>query len=193
VARRVQRAQRDAAARPPIQLVRDDAYPSWEAVYLDNVERVYRLMFAKVGNRQDAEDLTGEVFLAALGPLRTTASVGEVRAYLLAAARTVLASYWRRTLGREVTTIELAEIPDLAAATAPPSATAPQRVAAILAGLPPRYRRILQLRFLDGCSVREAAAELGISVGHAKVLQYRALRLAAQVNAEADGPDGAEG
>lgn len=187
------RARREpAAARPPIQVVRDDAYPGWEAVYLDNVERVYRIMFAKVGNRQDAEDLTGEVFLAALGPLRTTASVGEVRAYLLATARTVLASYWRRTLGREVTTIELAEIPDLAAAPAPPSAVAPQRVATILAGLLPRYRRILQLRFLDGCSVREAAAELGISVGHAKVLQYRALRLAAQV-ATGDGPAGTEG
>jgi RNA polymerase sigma-70 factor (ECF subfamily) len=37
------------------------------------------------------------------------------------------------------------------------------------------------LRFLDACSVREAAAELGISVTNAKVLQYRALRLAAQV------------
>jgi RNA polymerase sigma factor (sigma-70 family) len=179
--RRVQRGWRDAAAsRPRVQLVRDDAYLGWEAVYLDNVERLYRIMFAKVGNRQDAEDLTGEVFLAALGPLRMTASVGEVRAYLLATARTVLASYWRRTLGREITAIDTEEIPDLAAATAPPSTGAPQRVAAILAELPPRYRRILQLRFLEACSVREAAAQLGVSVGHAKVLQYRALRLAAR-------------
>ena len=37
--RRVQRAWRDAAAsRPRMQLVRDDAYLSWEAVYLDNVD-----------------------------------------------------------------------------------------------------------------------------------------------------------
>ena len=63
---------------------------------MNNVERVYRLMFAKVGNRPDAEDLTTEVFLAALRPLRVSASVGEVRAYLLATARTVLAAHWRR-------------------------------------------------------------------------------------------------
>ena len=40
-------------------------YPDWEAVYRDNVDRVYRMMVAKVGNRPDAEDLTAEVFLTA--------------------------------------------------------------------------------------------------------------------------------
>src|SRR5690348_18037088 len=64
-------------------------------------------MFLKVGNRPDAEDLTTEVFLTALGPLRASASVGEVRAYLLATARTVLASHWRRHYGAEITTIDL--------------------------------------------------------------------------------------
>ena len=73
-----------------------EVYPDWEAVYRDNVERVYRAMVAKVGNRADAEDLTAEVFLTALRPLRLSASVGEVRAYLAATARTVLAGHWRR-------------------------------------------------------------------------------------------------
>lgn len=67
-----------------LRLVGEDTYPNWEAIYEDNVDRVYRLLYAKVGNAPDAEDLTTEVFLAALGPLRAGASVGEVRAYLLA-------------------------------------------------------------------------------------------------------------
>jgi len=54
-----------------------ETYADWEAVYRDNVDRVYRTMFAKVGNRPDAEDLTAEVFLAALRPLRVSASVGQ--------------------------------------------------------------------------------------------------------------------
>ena len=53
-------------------------------MYRDNVDRVYRMMVAKVGNRPDAEDLTAEVFLTALRPLRVSASVGEVRADPLA-------------------------------------------------------------------------------------------------------------
>src|SRR6478735_7154324 len=84
-------ADRRAAPKSPLRVVNDEFYPDWEAVYRDNVERVYRLMFAKVGNRPDAEDLTAEVFLAALRPLRVSASAAEVRAYLLTTARTVLA------------------------------------------------------------------------------------------------------
>ncbi|HZD13705.1 MAG TPA: RNA polymerase sigma factor [Pseudonocardiaceae bacterium] len=169
------------ADAPGLRVVNGEFYPDWEAVYRDNVERVYRLMFAKVGNRPDAEDLTAEVFLAALRPLRVSASVAEVRAYLVATARTVLAGYWRRTLGREVTWFT--EDDDLEAVPTDPvvSADVAGRAAVILAELPENYRRILELRFLDSCSVREAAAALGVSVAYAKVLQHRALRRAAQL------------
>ena len=157
----------------------DDGYTNWKAVYQDNAAWVYRTMFARVGNRADAEDLTAEVFLAALRPLRLTASVGEVRAYLRATARTVLAAHWRETLGREITAIDdIEQPPDSEEAIS----TAPQRVAKVLESLPDRYRRILELRFLQGTSIKESASELGISVANAKVLQHRALRLAAQVN-----------
>jgi DNA-directed RNA polymerase specialized sigma24 family protein len=135
-------------------VVSGEFYPDWEAVYRDNVGRVYRLTFAKVGNRPHAEDLTAEVFLAALRPLRVSASVTEVRAYLLTTARTVLAGHWRRTLGREITRLDDDELTPVPADPLA-SSDAPERAAVILAGLPEPYRRILQLRFLDGCSVRE--------------------------------------
>ena len=159
-----------------------EVYPDWTAVYRDNVDRIYRVMYAKVGNRPDAEDLTAEVFAAALRPLRVSASVGEVRAYLLAAARTVLAGYWRRTLGREVTTLDETIEAVFEEPTAPSQAVG--RTAAILGALPDNYRRILELRFLDSCTVGEAATAMGISTANAKVLQHRALRRAAQVAQE---------
>ncbi|MBO0850774.1 MAG: sigma-70 family RNA polymerase sigma factor [Pseudonocardia sp.] len=152
-------------------------YPDWESIYRDNVDRIYRLMFAKVGNRPDAEDLTAEVFTAALRPLRVTASVGEVRAYLSATARTVLARHWRRTLGREITVITEAEAPP--DPVEDPIRLTAARVERLLTGLPDQYRRVLRLRFLEGYSVRETAAALGISVANAKVIQHRALRRAA--------------
>jgi RNA polymerase sigma-70 factor (ECF subfamily) len=82
-------------------------------------------------------------------------------------------------LGREITSIEdIEQPPDSDEAIS----TAPQRVAQVLDTLPGRYRQILETRFLQGNSIKESAAELGISVANAKVLQHRALRLAAQVN-----------
>jgi RNA polymerase sigma-70 factor (ECF subfamily) len=158
----------------------DDRYPDWEAVYQDNATWVYRTVYARVGNQADAEDLTAEVFLAALRPLRLSASVAEVRTYLRNTARTVLAAHWRQTMGREITEID----DDVAA---PPESeeaisTAPERVAAVMETLPDNYRRILELRFLHNRSIKDSAAEMGVSVANAKVLQHRALRLAAQVN-----------
>ena len=40
---------------------------------------------------------------------------------------------------------------------------------------------ILELRFLERRSLRDSADAMGISVGNAKVLQHRALRMAAAV------------
>jgi RNA polymerase sigma factor (sigma-70 family) len=165
-----------------LRAVTGETYPDWEAVYRDNIGPVHRLMFAKTGNRPDAEDLTTEVFLAVLRPLKLPASAGQVRAYLLATCRTVLARYWARTLGQQVTT--LTEDPGEVFSTADPLSPAPQRAERILAALPERYRRILQLRFLDACTVAEAAQALGVSVANAKVLQHRALRRAAEIAAE---------
>ena len=172
-------AYNDPVGPRPLRAVPDDGYADWEAVYSDNASWVYRTLFARVGNRADAEDLTAEVFLAALRPLRLTASVGEVRAYLRVTARTVLAAHWRETLGREITSIDDIEQPPESEEAI---STAPQRVARVLDNLPDRYRHILELRFLQGHSIKESAAELGVSVANAKVLQHRALRLAAQVN-----------
>jgi len=169
-----------------LRVVDTDGYTDWESVYRDNIDRLYRLMYARVGNRPDAEDLTSEVFRTALGPLQLTASKGEVRSYLLVTAQTVLASHWRRTLGLAITTIDPES--DLNALVEPSGlkdpTDAPQRAAKILDALPDRYRRILELRFLEACTIKEAAHEMEVSVSNAKVLQHRALRMAAKVGSE---------
>jgi RNA polymerase sigma-70 factor (ECF subfamily) len=169
-----------------LRVVDDDMYGDWESVYRDNVDRLYRLMYARVGNRADAEDLTSEVFMTALPPLRLSASKGEVQAYLLLTAKTVLAAHWRRRLGQPVTTIDPDS--DLSYLTEPSGpdqpSDAPARADKILNALPDRYRRILQLRFLEACSIKEAAHTMQVTVANAKVLQHRALRMAARVSLE---------
>ena len=185
-ARRVVRSHSITGDPARLRVVDPEGYADWEAVYRDNIDRLYRLMYSRVGNRPDAEDLTSEVFRTALGPLRLASSKGEVRSYLLTTAQTVLASHWRRTLGLPVTSIDPES--DLAS-LAEPSKTedpsdAPQRAGKILAALPDRYRRILELRFLEACTIKEAAQAMNVSVSNAKVLQHRALRMAAKAGLE---------
>jgi RNA polymerase sigma factor (sigma-70 family) len=151
----------------------DDHYPDWEAVYAHNAVRVYRMVFAGVGNLPDAEDLTAEVFLTALKPLRMIATTAEVRGYLRATTRTVLAAH-RREAMRARDHVDRRRC-GLAHNRPQATSTAPQQARILLAARPDNYRRILELRFLQGCSVKDSATQMGISVANAKVLQHRAL------------------
>ena len=152
-------------------------YSDRDELYRDNVVRVYRLLYGKVGNRPDAEDLTTEVFLAVWGPLRLDVSRAEVRAYLGATARTVLAAFWRKRAGVAVTSIDLHDVAQCLD-DQPGDNRSREPLRLMLDGLPERYRRVLELRFYEACSVKETARRLGVSVANAKVLQHRALRMA---------------
>jgi RNA polymerase sigma-70 factor (ECF subfamily) len=148
-------------------------------VALREFELVYAFIYSRVGNRVDAEDLTQQVALKALPRLQDGWVEPAVRGYLYTTARSVLASFWAHRCrlpeaelgddiwvegrGREV--------------TAPPEAAA--WVERTLGALPAHYRQVLELRFLRGYSLREAAQEMGKTVGGVKVMQLRALRAAA--------------
>ena len=147
----------------------------WEAVYRDHVVPVYRFVYARIGNRADAEDVTSTTFMRALPHLRSDVSEGELRSYLRSTARTVLADLWR---GRHGTFTE--EIDEETMPGTRPADPADVDVEYVLEGLPANYRTVLELRFLRGYSIKETAAAMGISVNNAKVMQLRALRRAAQ-------------
>src|SRR4029079_10143645 len=106
-------AQRKPTARTSVRVVSDteSCYPDWETVYADNAIWVYRMIVKRIGNVPDAEDLTAEVFLAALRPLRTTQRVSTVRGCVRAITRSVLAAHWRQTTGCDITSID--DVPEV--------------------------------------------------------------------------------
>jgi len=163
------------------------ARAGWEAIYRETVVLVYRYIYARVGNRPDAEDLTTQVFMRALPRLRLAAAPEEIRSYLISTARTVLADHWR-----DYYDVKLATLDDDIAASEHVGVRAAdeeadlRRANDILAELPENYRRVLELRFLRGYSIRETAKELGISVSNTKVIQFRALRRAAAFAGEVE-------
>jgi RNA polymerase sigma-70 factor (ECF subfamily) len=164
-----------------LHVVGEEDTSGWEALYRAHVVPVYRFVFARCGNRSDAEDLTAAVFLKALPRLRPAASEGEARAYLRATARSLLAEHWATHYGMEMAEYAEDLVPAPSPAGGDEGASNRRRVAALLARLPDHYRRVLELRFLRGLSVRETAREMEVSVANAKVLQWRALRRAADL------------
>lgn len=149
-------------------------------IALDELELVYAFIYARVGNRADAEDLTQQVALKAIPRLRQGAPASAIRGYLFATARSVLGGFWSTRLG--LSEAELRE--DLALAIPPadpPSPEGVETVQRILAELSDNYRRVLELRFLHGYSLKEVAVEMKSTVGAIKVMQLRALRAAAKL------------
>jgi RNA polymerase sigma factor (sigma-70 family) len=174
-------------AGPPDPDVANDpaaaVYPDWESVYQDNVVGIYQLVFRRVGNAADAEDLAAEVLMQTLKTLRLPAPVHNVRAYLVKTARTVMADHWRRHYAAREVAHELEQLPPGALAASPSTESA-DRAQRLLGLLPEHFRRVLELRFLRGYSVREAANEMGVTESNARVLQFRALRKAAELEQE---------
>src|SRR6267143_3464238 len=158
------------------------AGPSSTAIALDELELVYAFIYARVGNRADAEDLIQQVAMKAIPRLRQGAPASAIRGYLFATARSVLGGFWSTRLG--LSEAELHEDLAMAVPQAPPSEARADTVQTILAQLSDNYRRVLELRFLHGYSLKEVAADMNSTVGAVKVMQLRALRAAAKVQVE---------
>ncbi len=164
----------------------------FEEIYDAHVVPIYRYIYARVGNRPDAEDLTAQVFTRAVEQLDVTREPGQIASWLYRVSQNAIADHWRAFYRLPlVTEAQLAPgWEPVAAVEQPPKRDddpSTTRVEAVLRRLPEQYRRVLELRFLQRLSVAETARELGVSHGNAKVLQYRALRKAALLG---DGSDG---
>ena len=59
---------------------------------------------------------------------------------------------------------------------------AADRIQDILESLPARYREVLTYRFLLSLSVRETAISMGVTETNVKVMQFRALKQAAELD-----------
>ncbi len=67
----------------------------FQALYEDNLVSVYRFVFKSLRNREEAEDLTSQIFLKALRYLNPEHSAQSARSWLFKIAYTTIADYWR--------------------------------------------------------------------------------------------------
>ena len=155
-----------------------------EAIFRKHFTEVHRYISNKVRQPDVADDLTSLVFLKAFRWLLEDRGMSRVRSWLYATARTTIADYWQEQ--QKSTTLPLEMIEDSVAAPFEQldDEQALERVQRLLHVLPARERQVLFLRYLQGYTAAEVGRELGLSAGHVRVLQLRALRRAALLEAE---------
>jgi DNA-directed RNA polymerase specialized sigma24 family protein len=149
-------------------------------IALAELEDVFTFIYSRVGNRRDAEDLTLQVALKALPYLREGGRAGAIRGRLFMTARLALSEFWSARL--DVTQDDELNDPDHWGS---PESVAPEDsdevLQRVLSALSANHRRFMELRFVDGRSLKEVADEMNSSVRAAKVMQLCALRAAAKL------------
>ena len=154
----------------------------------EHLHLIYRYVYSYVRNQQEAEDLTSQIFLKAVRHLDAERSAHHQRSWLFRVARTTIADYWRAHYRRAGTQSldDLLEVgwegPVAEEGVTLASSTAEDRVQGILKSLPARYREVLTYRFLLNLSVRETALSMGLTETNIKVIQFRALKRAAELD-----------
>lgn len=143
--------------------------------YLDGI---YRYVYYRISDHDEAEDLTESVFLKAWEAMPRFRSNGSsFRAWLYRIARNAVIDRHRTHKVvlplHHAVDVRDAQAVSLEAATEAQQASS--QLMANLAQLPTRLQEVILHRFVNELSHAETARVMGLREGHVRVLQHRAL------------------
>lgn len=145
-------------------------------LYESNFHRVYAFVARRVDNRDEAQDVTAEVFHQALRNIGRFQWRGvPFAAWLLRIAANALADRWQRAARGLEVPAEEAEMENESARAEAATVERHAMLFQLVDRLPADQRLVIMRRFVDQKSIREIAQELGRSEGAVKQLQFRAL------------------
>lgn len=147
------------------------------------VTRVYRFTLWRVGQREDAEDITEEVFLKAWQALGSYHETGPpFEAWLFRICRNAVIDHYRT----KKQTVSLEQVVNLADEQQSLEDKTHQKIQAeavirSLAKIKSTYQEIIVLKFIEEKDNDEISIILGKPKDHIRVLQSRALRVLKKV------------
>ena len=157
----------------------------FQRFYQEKFGSIYRYVYRKVGNREDTEDLTSEIFLKAVHAMNQELSPQSMHKWLFLIACTTVANYWRAHYrGPSISLDELLEAGWEGPAEEEPAAISSEpadRGQHLLQALPEQYREVLTCRFLLNLSIKNTALRMGLTEANVKVLQFRGLKRASNL------------
>ncbi|MBC8171480.1 MAG: RNA polymerase sigma factor [Anaerolineae bacterium] len=145
-------------------------------LYRRYLHQVYSYLLSRVGNIQDAQDLTAQTFLATLQGLHSYEPRGMFAAWLLSIARRKSMDHFRYT--PPMTALDDRDIaiqPNQFVDVVVLERLQMQEVVTLLEKINPDRAEALRLRYFGGLSFREVAIAMEKTEGAVKMLVTRAL------------------
>jgi RNA polymerase sigma-70 factor (ECF subfamily) len=172
----LKRRGKDAPERRLIEAAQRDP-ACFAQLYENNFERVYAFIVRRVHDRDQAQDLTADVFHTALKNLSRFEWRGvPFAAWLFRIAANAIADHGKRTARLEV--IKMPETSALEPLSGADLAEVEHRARLfkLVERLPDDQRRVITMRFAHQKSIAEIAKDMGRSEGAVKQLQFRSLK-----------------
>jgi RNA polymerase sigma-70 factor (ECF subfamily) len=156
---------------------RGDAH-SFALLYQRHLPALYRYLSSRLASREEAEDLTSDVFQRAWRSRGAFSGQGSMRAWLFAIARRMLADHYRRT--PIASALEPDTLHSLVDHETPPDETVikdefAKRVRWLIQQLNQEQQEVLRLRFAAELTYGEIAIAIGKREDAVKKIAYRAL------------------
>lgn len=146
---------------------------AWNQLFEQYYRKMYNFAYVRTGDVNAAEEIASEVFAAAARGISRYRDTGApIGAWLYRIARNLTADHIDQRRRRPAVSLEATQL-DIE--TASPDIDAATDLARSVALLTREQQEVIALRFFNDCSLQEAAAALGKSIGAVKLLQHRAL------------------
>ncbi len=157
---------------------------SVDEICLNTWKEVYRFIYYRVGNREEAEDITQETYAKALEFLqREQVVIDNYSNFFKTVAINILRDQWRQKKRRgtqmdmdDINNIEVAEAEDFTENSAKR-----EIIEAAMSSLNAEQRRVIELRIFKGYTAAETAKIIRKKEATVRVIQYRALKALAVV------------
>lgn len=150
-------------------------------------EKVFHLALSMIHSEPAARDLAQDAFVRVWKALPAYNGTASLSTWIYTITRNVCLTEIARARRRPTVSLDASDSADALEhliAPEPPEAMASHDIAPILARLPERFRRVLELFYLEQKSYEETAALLGVPLGTVKAHLFRARKELARIASE---------
>lgn len=184
-----------------IKRAQNGSAKDFETIYNHYSSKLYRYIFYKVRTRHDAEDVTSETWVNIVKNLKTYSFNSSFSTWIYSVTKNILAQYYKSLYDKSADTfedwmedskalkdrngnfdLEIEKIFEEDETNifedeevVKDKKEKENKITEVFKLLKPIQSKLLELRFLKGYKIKEAAEELKISVSNAKVMQMRAI------------------
>lgn len=150
------------------------------------VDQIYRFIYFKVSDVDEANDLTSQVFLKTWNHIQSNGISDEksLRAFFYRVARNVVIDYYRAESKKETVPLDLVEgfVADkISLEGEVRDKLDAEKVLSRLNELKSEYREVMVFHFVEELSIKEIAEALGKTSGNVRVILHRAIKTYKQI------------